>query len=236
MTFKEVKAHAIQSLLELEKLGRIDRKDGFQGILNAIAVDVRSKHRKRLQRQQEMESMNTALQHLAERKKHFQEQIDSYHDYIDSAMNTMQRGKGYVTLGPCSGYVETFFRKKRFVLPFTKQYFHLRDLQKSGKSPQFGSFKYTAKYLYEKGVLLSIDQYSPRQFDKVDLTISSNEPGVFIMDLDSCMLGNPTRLGSAQLRMEELLQAQYQNQSSFSLFKGLVKVNLNLFLFQINKK
>ena len=238
MTFTEVKAHAIQSLLELEKQGRIDRKDGFQGILNAIAVDVRSKHRKRLQRQQEMESMDTALQHLAERKKHFEEQIDSYHDYIDSAMNTMQRGKGYVVsyVGHCRGYVNAFFRKKRFVLPFTKQYFHLRDLQKSGKSPQFGSFKYTAKYLYEKGILLSIDQYSPRQFDKVDLTISSNEPGIFLMDLDSCMLGNPTRLASAQLRMEELLQAQYQNQSSFSLFRGMVKVNLNLFLFQINKK
>jgi len=95
MTFKEVKAHAIQSLLELEKQGRIDRKDGFQGILNAIAGDVRSKHRKRLQRQQEMESMNLALRHLAERKKYFEEQINSYHDYVDGAMNTMQRGRGY---------------------------------------------------------------------------------------------------------------------------------------------
>jgi RasGAP C-terminus len=94
MTFKEVKAHAIQSLLELEKQGRIDRKDGFQGILNAIAGDVRSKHRKRLQRQQEMERMNLALRHLAERKKYFEEQINSYHDYVDGAMHTMQRGKG----------------------------------------------------------------------------------------------------------------------------------------------
>lgn len=90
---------AIQHLLKLESLQKISRDDGFQGILNAIAGDVRSKHRKRLQRQQEMESMNEALQHLAERKKYFQEQIDSYHNYVDAAMNTMQRGKsGYVLI------------------------------------------------------------------------------------------------------------------------------------------
>lgn len=88
-----MKASAIQHLLKLESLGKITRDDGFQGVLNAIAGDVRSKHRKRLQRQQEMESMNGALRHLAERKKYFQEQIDSYNNYVDAAMNTMQRGK-----------------------------------------------------------------------------------------------------------------------------------------------
>jgi hypothetical protein len=95
LTFKEVKAHAIFFLLELEKLGKITRIDGFQGILNAIASDVRSKHRKRLQRQQEMSSMNDALKHLQDRKKYFEEQIDSYHNYVEAAMATMQRGKGY---------------------------------------------------------------------------------------------------------------------------------------------
>jgi len=220
LNFKEVKAHAIFFLLELEKQQKITRSDGFQGILNAIAGDVRSKHRKRLQRQQEMESMNGALSHLAERKKYFEEQINSYNDYVEAAMNTMQRGKG----------------KKRFVLPFTKQYFHLRDLQKSGAPPQFGSFKYAAKYLYEKGILLSIDQYSPRQFDKVDFTISSNKTGVFTLDLDTSTLGIPSRIASEDVRMEDLLQAQYQNRSSLSLFNGMVKVNLLLFLYQINKK
>jgi len=64
--------------------------------LNAIAGDVRSKHRKRIQRQQEMTNMNEALRQLAERKKYFEEQIDSYHSYAETAMNTMQRGKGFV--------------------------------------------------------------------------------------------------------------------------------------------
>jgi Ras GTPase-activating-like protein IQGAP2/3 len=83
-------------LIELEKRGKVTRDDGFQGILNAIAGDVRSKHRKRIQRQQEKEHMHDALKHLAERHKYFEEQINSYHDYVEASMATMQRGKGYV--------------------------------------------------------------------------------------------------------------------------------------------
>jgi Ras GTPase-activating-like protein IQGAP2/3 len=94
LNFRAVKSHAISNLLKLEEQGKITREDGFQGILDAIANDVRSKHRKRLQRQQEMESMNEALQYLAERQKYLQEQIDDWHNYAKSSMTTMQRGKG----------------------------------------------------------------------------------------------------------------------------------------------
>ncbi|KAF9259503.1 hypothetical protein L218DRAFT_963533 [Marasmius fiardii PR-910] len=220
LTFRQVKASALSHLLELEKQGKISRDDGFQGILNAIANDVRSKHRKRLQRQQEMQSMNDALQHLAERKKGFEEQINSYHDYVKQSMETMQRGKG----------------KRRFVIPFTKQYFHLRELQKSGQTPQFGSFLYTAKDLYDKGILLSIDQYSPRQFDKIQITMSSDTAGVFTVTMDSSVAGVPTRIASEDIRIEDLLQAKYEQRSSLSLFNGKAKVNFELFLYQINKK
>lgn len=220
LKFAAVKALAISNLLELENQQKISREDGFQGILNAIAGDVRSKHRKRLQRQQEMESMNEALRQLAERKKFFEEQLDSYHNYVETAMNTMQKGKG----------------KKRSVLPFTKQYFHLRDLQRTGQSPQFGSFLYSAKKLYDRGILLSIDQYSPRQFDKLQITMSSNLAGVFNLSLESSLLGMTKCIASEDIRMEDLLQAKYEKKPSLALFDGKVKVNFELFLFQINKK
>ncbi|KAK2466197.1 hypothetical protein APHAL10511_001839 [Amanita phalloides] len=220
LNFAAVKAHAIAALLELEKKGKITRDDGFQGILNAIANDVRSKHRKRLQRQQEMESMNEAFCQLAERKKYFQEQIDSYHSYVEAAMQTMQHKK----------------EKKRFVIPFTKQYFHLRDLQKSGQAPRFGSYIYSAEKLYERGILLSIDQHSPRQFDKFQITMSSDTAGVFNLVLESSLYGGTTRVASEDVRMEDLLQAKYEKRSSLPLFEGKVKVNFELFLFQINKK
>jgi Ras GTPase-activating-like protein IQGAP2/3 len=90
MPFREVKALTIHFLLELEKLGKLTRDDDFQGILNAIAGDVRSKHRKRMQRQQERDNMLTALKDLGERKKDYEEQIKSYNSYAEGAMNTMQ--------------------------------------------------------------------------------------------------------------------------------------------------
>ncbi|KAF7301657.1 RAS GTPase-activating protein [Mycena indigotica] len=218
--FHTVKANAIAYLLKLEKMGKVSRDDGFQGILNAIALDVRSKHRKRVQRQQEMESMQEALKQLAKSKKQLEEQIQSYHSYAAAAMQNMQQNA----------------QKKRWVVPFTKQFFHLRDLQRSGEKHQHGSFIYTAKYLYEKGILLSIEQYSPRQFDKLNVIMASDKLGVFAITLESNTMGIANRIGSEDVRMEDLLQAKFESRQFISLIKGKVKVNLERFLFQINKK
>ena len=122
------------------------------------------------------------------------------------------------------------------MIPFTKQYFHLRDLQKAGKNPQFGSYKYSAQDLYDKGILLSIDQFSPRQFDRVDIVISSNKVGVFSMEVYNSSTGVSSLVASTDLRMEDLLQAQFENRVSLALFDGMAKFNLNLLLYQINKK
>ena len=122
------------------------------------------------------------------------------------------------------------------MLPFTQQYRHMRELQKAGKTHQFGSFKYSAQHFYKKGILLSIDQYSPRQFDKIDIVLSSNNVGVFTIEVFNHALGITNRIGAADVKMEDLLQAQFENHASISLFNGLAKFNLNLLLWQINKK
>ena len=94
LAFREVKAHAIFFLLELEKLGKLNRADGYQGILNAIAADVREKHRKRITRKNELDSMKQALKDLRKRKADYEAQIDSYKRHAEAAMNTMQeKGK-----------------------------------------------------------------------------------------------------------------------------------------------
>ncbi|KAG1725202.1 hypothetical protein EDB19DRAFT_1644178, partial [Suillus lakei] len=100
----------------------------------------------------------------------------------------------------------------------------------------FGSFKYSAKDLYEKGILLSIDQFSPHQFDKIDITISSNKPSIFTMEVFNNVLGITNHIASTDLHVEDLLQAQFENQASLSLFNGLAKVNIRLLLYHINQK
>lgn len=121
-------------------------------------------------------------------------------------------------------------------MPFTKQYFHLRDLQRSGQQPQFGSYKYSAQDLYDKGILLSIDKYSPLQFDRINVVLSSNKVGIFTFEIYNTHLGAPNHVASTDIRLDDLLQAQFENQVSLPLFNGMAKVNVNLLLYQVNKK
>lgn len=122
------------------------------------------------------------------------------------------------------------------MLPFTKQSNHLRDLQRVGRIPQFGSFIYSAKSWYDKGILISIDKYSPMQFDRMEVILSSNTVGVFNIEIRNNALGISNRIAHADVKMEELLQAQYQDRASLSLCNDQVKLHLESLLYQINKK
>ncbi|KAN0064164.1 iqgap-related protein [Thecaphora frezii] len=215
LTFAELKARTLENMLTLEKMGKVSRANGYQDMLNAIAIDIRNKHRKRIQRHNEKLAMNMTLKNLGEKKSYLEEQINSYHSYIDASMQTMQK-KG----------------RKRFVLPFTQQYFHLRNLKATGRVPKFGSYKYTAQKLFEKGVLQHIEGFSTKQYDQINLTISSDEPGLFT--IEASVLG--VSGGSCDLRIEDLLEAQFNQQQTLTLMDGMAKVNLNLMIHLINRK
>ena len=64
-------------------------------------------------------------------------------------------------------FLHVFSKGKAKPLMFSRQWTHIRDLQKSGKVPQFGSFKYSAAELHKKGVLISVDEYSPKQYESL---------------------------------------------------------------------
>jgi Ras GTPase-activating-like protein IQGAP2/3 len=190
-------------------------------MLNAIAIDIRNKHRKRIQRHNEKQAMHATLKTLGEKKSYLEEQIHSYHSYIDASMQTMQGRKG----------------KKRFVLPFSQQYFHLRSLkQNGGKVPKFGSYKYSAAKLLEKGVLVSIDgvakSAAPDAAGEVSLTISSDQAGVFTIEV----VNGPHAGLASDLRIEDLLEAQFNNATSLNVLDGTACVNVNLLVHLINKK
>src|SRR5690554_5467632 len=125
MEYAELKRMALQNILLLERHAKISRSNHFQEILNDIATDIRTKHRRRVQRSKEMEGVEQTLAHLKEKATYLDAQLQSYNDYIEQAMVTLQSKKG----------------KKRAILPFTRQYFHMRELKQSGRVPKFGSYK-----------------------------------------------------------------------------------------------
>ena len=218
LSYPDLKRIALENVLQLQSIGRLSQNNYYQDLLNEIAVDIRTKHRRRLQRQRELENVKTTLARLNEQAVYLEQQLKTYNDYIEQAMVTLQNKKG----------------KKRFVLPFTKQWEHERELQRAGRSFKFGSFKYSARNLSDKGVLVHWRGYNERQWDRVDLTFSSNKVGVFTIDGSS---GNMMIPGAnAEVPLDDLLQAQFNNTQFMEFFEGALRVNVNLFLHLIMKK
>ncbi|XP_044715395.1 GTPase-activator protein for ras-like GTPase domain-containing protein [Hirsutella rhossiliensis] len=219
MTFYELKRTALENVMHLEQMGRISKQNFYQDVLNAIASDIRSKSRRRVQRQRELEGVRLTLGNLHEKAKYLEQQRKSYDDYIEQAMATLQNKKG----------------KKRFLLPFTKQYNHERELERSGRVPKFGSFKYSARALSEKGVLVSWSGLSSeRDLDKINLTISCDEVGIFALEGSRGHIQIPG--ASALVPIEDLLQAQFESHQFMNVFEGNLKLNVNLLLHLIYKK
>jgi Ras GTPase-activating-like protein IQGAP2/3 len=219
ISYRELKLLALEKMIELESFGRISRDDNYQEILNSIALDIKNKHDRRLSRQKDMEQVHQTLTDLSEKEHYLQNQLQTYNNYIEQAMATLQTKKG---------------KKKGLVLPFTKQYFHMRDLQKSGRVPKFGSYKYSASSLFEKGVLVELNGYSERQYSQVTFTFSSDQVGVFTIE---AAYGSITLPGATvELTLDDLLGQQYNNKPYLPLFDDMVKFNTNLTLHFIFKK
>ncbi|KAG9234911.1 Rho GTPase activation protein [Amylocarpus encephaloides] len=217
MSYKELKRTALENIMRLEQLGRISRHNFYQDILNAIALDIRTKSRRRVQRQRELDGVKMTLGNLAEKADWLESQRKSYDNYIEQAMMTLQK-KG----------------KKRFLMPFSKQYNHERELERSGRKPKFGSFKYSARTLSDKGVLVSWQGYHDREWEKINLTISCDEVGIFFIEGSKGSIQIPG--ASAQVPMDSLLAAQFANHQYMDLFEGGMRLNVNLFLHLLYKK
>jgi len=219
MTYAELKMTALENIIELDRCGRLSQYNDYQDLLNAIAVDIRTKHRRRIQRQRELEGVRLTLSRLNDQAVFLDSQLKTYNDYIEQAMVTLQNKKG----------------KKRFLIPFSKQWEHERDLQRTGRVPKFGSYKYSAAELASRGILVAWDPYPERAWHSLDLTISSNEVGVFMIEGSSGSIAMPG--ASAQVPLDDLLQAQYNNTQFMEFFGGeKVRVNVNLFLHLIMRK
>ncbi|KAL6702803.1 iqgap-related protein [Coniothyrium glycines] len=226
LDYPTLKQYCLENMVQLQRAGRISHLNNYQDLLNAIAVDIRTKHRRRMQRAKELESVRTTLSALDEKAHFLESQLKSYNDYIEQAMVTLQSKKG----------------KKKFILPFTRQYNHQRELQRSGREYRFGSFRYSARNLAQKGILISWQGYPESQWDRLDITISSNSTGTFEIQGSQGSMMIPGAF--AEVPLDGLLQAQFDNHQFMNLFGdgrdgsggGAVRVNVNLFLHLIFKK
>jgi Ras GTPase-activating-like protein IQGAP2/3 len=230
MTYAELKSSALENILALEQPSipsqyRVSRHNNYQEILNALAADIRQKHRRRLERQREVESTRATLAQLDAKAAFLEDQLKSYNDYIEQCLHTLASKKG---------------AKHRFIMPFTKQWSHERELERAGRQPKFGSYKYSARQLADKGVLLQWSGYSPEHWSQLNVVISSDEVGVFHLEASSGSMMLPG--ASANLLLDDLLQAQYDNKNSIVVFEeggregSGARLAVNLLLHLVFKK
>ena len=101
MSYAELKRTALENIMRLEtQFGRISRQNHYQDLLNAIALDIRTKSRRRIQRQREIEGVKLTLGNLHEKAVWLEQQRKSYDNYIEQAMMTLQNKKGCVSFFP----------------------------------------------------------------------------------------------------------------------------------------
>lgn len=94
MSYYDLKRTALENIMQLEQMGRISKQNQYQDVLNAIASDIRTQSRRRVQRQRELDGVRLTLANLTEKAKYLEQQRKSYDDYIEQSMKTLQNKKG----------------------------------------------------------------------------------------------------------------------------------------------
>ncbi|XP_010216859.1 PREDICTED: ras GTPase-activating-like protein IQGAP3, partial [Tinamus guttatus] len=102
----------------------------------------------------------------------------------------------------------------------------------SGKNKKLQPLHYTAAQLFEKGVLLEIEDLPLGQFRNVIFDIiPCEESGKF--QVKAKFMG--IDMEKFQLHYQDLLQLQYEGVAVMKMFDK-AKVNVNLLIFLLNKK
>lgn len=86
----------------------------------------------------------------------------------------------------------------------------------------------------DKGVLINWSGTADRDWDKINLTISCDQVGIFAIEGSRGHIQIPG--ASALVSIEDLLQAQFESHQFMTLFEGNLKLNVNLLLHLVYKK
>ncbi|KAB8343131.1 hypothetical protein FH972_022724 [Carpinus fangiana] len=222
MSYAELKSIALENILALQQRGRLSQANQYQDLLNEIAIDIRQKHKRRVQRQRELENVRATLDHLAEKARSLDETLRAYNDTFEQNLDVLQNKKG----------------KSRLLMPFSKQWNHEKELKALGRTPQYGSFKYSAESLATKGIL---QEWRGRDLRRDDLTISSDKVNNFLIEGSSGSMMIPG--ASATFTWDDLIEAQYQSQKHIKFFSGEdgsghneLTLDAKLFMQQVSKK
>lgn len=224
MSFRELKAVTLENILALEDRGLVTRDNDFQDLLNDIALDIRFKNQRRARGMPELARLRKKLKELDEENRGLNDRLQTYNDTFEQNLNVLQKRK----------------RKIRLLMPFSTQWNHQREIARGGREPSYGSYKYTAESLADKGILLEWRGVGSARGASSGLyvTISSNEVGRFDIEGHAGNVAIPG--ASATFTWDDLIDAQYRSEGRIVFFggegPGELVLDLQAFLKQLGKK
>ncbi|KAI9264308.1 hypothetical protein BDA99DRAFT_508960 [Phascolomyces articulosus] len=217
--FHQLKVVTSRLLLYLSQSGVLSADGGYQQIINMIARDITGKNQRRMQRDGELNRVRQTLVHVKSKQNYLIEQRNKYEDYLNICMQNLAMKRG---------------ERPRYGLPFTRQYFHVRRLRKAGCEPKFGSYKYSGKQLYERGILMDVNKLEPKDYDKISIILSMDQVNIISIEGTYARWGIPSL--QVDMPYENLLKTQFEGAQTMDVLDGMVKVNVNLLIYLINKK
>uniref|UniRef100_A0A2K6GXB6 IQ motif containing GTPase activating protein 3 n=1 Tax=Propithecus coquereli TaxID=379532 RepID=A0A2K6GXB6_PROCO len=95
----EKQRRVLRNLRRLEGLGLVSASDGYQGLVDELAKDIRNQHRHRQRRKAELVKLQATFQGLSTKTTFYEEQGDYYSQYIRACLdhlapNSKSSGKG----------------------------------------------------------------------------------------------------------------------------------------------
>uniref|UniRef100_A0A2K5I9U8 IQ motif containing GTPase activating protein 3 n=1 Tax=Colobus angolensis palliatus TaxID=336983 RepID=A0A2K5I9U8_COLAP len=95
----EKQRRVLRNLRQLEALGLVSARNGYQGLVDELAKDIRNQHRHRHRRKAELVKLQATLQGLSTKTTFYEEQGDYYSQYIRACLdhlapNSKSSGKG----------------------------------------------------------------------------------------------------------------------------------------------
>lgn len=234
-SFPQVKKHALELIFELEKMGMISQKDGYQNLLNDIANDIRNKRKQQEERNSEKAIIVETLTELKRRSRTYQKKYKEYDETISGVLNQrLMKGIQAEENGGEIGSKNKAFLAKLFSRSGRKikKTANVMNLgrNRAGSSALYGQHKMSVKHMLDKGIIAKVSDNldmessgfassfkGSSKLGRINVVAKCNKPGYFELSLHGGNVKNDTIF---YVNLDDLLMWEYEGRKDVDGFDG----------------
>ncbi|KAF7682880.1 Ras GTPase-activating-like protein IQGAP1 [Astathelohania contejeani] len=206
----DFKCDLLDEFRHLESSGSVTIARSYGEILDLLAQDLIYLKFMSAQRNKELAMNKATLENLETKNKFLKEKAEANKEYLRSFADKMiVKRKGAL-----------FFKGKE------------NEIRRLGKDSVYGTYRYSAKSMKKKGVLLDIYNYPEDQYEGIYFYFSCSDPTVFMVEIYvlTVRVAEPY-----YIRLDDLIRKQSAGVKTYDV-KGICLFDMNGLVKFINKK